>query len=721
MLRGMCRAGNVPIQVAHLMMVIVDSNGEKEVGRLRAWRTDKLVNEDSEDLREVANGLISSVQIARSRIERGLMRADVAVMLEGRKTALKLWLPRPRVLRKRWLRELARFGTRAVELETEGGSVDAESGDDEESDEGARCAEIDEARVAEVWKRLAADQTLPPGWHQLHDKVTGFDFYYDEAANVTTWMRPTGLRRASDDVASPLDARELAAAWLLQQVMDEEVEAMLSARVDEAPILSSLLADIKACPLLDRAKWTLAVEQIVSKLPSLVQLAESVQTGRARLFSNEDDQQSPADLARDLGSRFHLTQAAAQPLFFLSFSSIARGNSSSVTTDSLERRFFVALQAFVSDMRHKVLAGDPSGGLVACVSSNQGGLESLPIVVRNVVTTGLPLLTLRLCRALRPRSERLRRIKAAVHAFPHRSLVTALSIGAFPSSRSFIQGLIDLIFKTKVKNGETVAQRLARANVGLEDAEIKAQLDDLGPALRDIVMKADDDELEQLDEIVAARAGVALDDDLRSRLRRAAIIETYRRSAERLVASYGDPEYTSFISTFYCALLEPIAAILVDRTVNAANLINRLFKMLRRAVEAASAPHLYTDYDRLLMIDADVADLASALVGAVKRIVLTDIERWIAVAIWVRRILDSFSLALVLPDLDFLKEKEVEGVGVQQDLDTLMSRWNDDDQRLSSLGSIARADVPIISALIPRFKSGLISTWQVKRSDMLPT
>lgn len=698
MLRGACRLGNVPLEVAPLLVVELN---EKV---LTAWRADCVESSDDASAKQRANskdeacGEITGVKIAKNRLERGLMRADCTVDVSGRK--IKLWLPRPRALRALWLSR----------LRTQVDVDESSTGDDEDAVE-----EVDTtSRVAAVWKRLDAEKNLPPGWEALVDQHTGNDYYFDQAARETTWTRP---QVAVKEQVSSLSAHDLALAWLLQQTVSAEVDALAAGTAGEAPVLASLVEDVKECPLVAREGWASAVDGFASTLPKLIECTERVRTGRAIALEENEDQNSPT---LERGGRFHVSQAAAQPLFFLSQRLLIR---QSQPTGSLEDKLSVALRAFVADMRSAGARGEVTGGLLPALTAAGSGVASLPDAPRRAVEAALPILVLRLCRATRPRSERCRRIKAGLDALPRATLVGALRVGAFPSSPSFVQGLVDLGVRAKIRNGETLAQRLARANLGLDDPQFKTRFDALPPPLRAHIDKADDEALENIDVDLARKAGVPkLDDATTANLKRAASLEAYRRAAERLVAAYGDQAYVDLVSTLYPALFEPLAAILVHKRVKAADALDSIFDLLANAVKrASSARHLYTDYDRLICVDADLRALADTLVDTAKRAVCTDLGKWSAVLAWAFNLAQSCSLDLAsvssqLPhyeddDADDEHKLTSDAPALQADLDFLVKSWNDTDQDIGALAFVTKDQLPALATRLPAFTAHLREQW----------
>jgi len=179
------------------------------------------------------------------------------------------------------------------------------------------------------------------------------------------------------------------------------------------------------------------------------------------------------------------------------------------------------------------------------------------------------------------------------------------------------------------------------------------------------------------------------------------------------------------VSSLYPALLEPVTQLLDDTRTEAANLVAAVVATLERAVKASDASvvvagkddkvSVFSSNDRFLMVHADLRRLADKTLAFLHKAVAKDKKRdhkWSRGAKWIRRVLASLSLDLVLPPPDS---------SLQADLDTLLDKWQARDQDLGALAFLTDDDLPALAALIPAFTDDLRRQWRTRRAELLRT
>jgi len=715
-LRSLCRVGNVPLEVAPSLVV------ELDLPTVRAWRADWAPETDEDcalQQREAGGklefaGILRKTTVASGRLQRGLMRADATLFVGERQ--VKVWLPRPKSLRVIWIQALSVGDTPSSSKVVVVQDDDDDDEFDEEEDDarGACDADVEAARA----RFRSEERSLPEGWAQLRDAVTGNDFYVDLETNRSTWVRPrrSTLNGAATEEAARKAGERLAVAWLLQRAVAAEVEAFLGKELIEAPILRSLVDEAKRCPLFEHdAAWPGVVDDAVATFPELLE-----KTAELRQYDNSYDDSSSSDASsccQQRGAKFHVAQAVAQPLFFLGLASW-RTLSASSDADLLEAKFATALRAMVDDLVLKKTS-DLAFSLALTTAKK---VDELPEKPRRVVEAALPLAALRLARAAsRPRSESRRRLAAVLEATPTQTVVAAIRVGAFPTSPSVSRGLVDLFVKKQLANGftETIAQKVVRASLGIDDKELKRLFQDVPPALREQIRgQPDSKALENLADDLEAKAGVRLDAPLKAAVERAANLEGYRRRAERVVAAYGEASYVDLVSNLYPALLEPVSRLLDDTKSSAADVLAAFVATVDRAVKAADVDKktvrdLFSNDDRFSMVYADLRRLADKTLKWLHRAAATKDthRRWAKAAEWFRKLLATFSLDLALPP-------SKDNHHIHADLATLLEKWQTKDQDLGALASLTDADLPALAALLPAFTDDLRRQWQIRRAEM---
>ena len=194
LLTSMMHLGRWPLEVAPTVCVqLFDKR------RIRCWRADKVEGLAPRPDGEIeADGVITSVKIEKSRVDRAYSVSDVTLTVNG--TQLKLWLPRRSCLRRRW---------------------EAALRNDIFSRSKKRLAI--EQRVAAAAEAFATGGP-PPGHTRHRDAETGRDYDVNNATGATTWV-------AGEVIATqPPSSNALALAWLLQRALGDEVDAVFSAR-----------------------------------------------------------------------------------------------------------------------------------------------------------------------------------------------------------------------------------------------------------------------------------------------------------------------------------------------------------------------------------------------------------------------------------------------------------------------------------------------------------
>lgn len=506
-LASMMQIGGWPLELAPYCCVTLSHDGD----RLECWRAavapegrDPQCGDNVE-----AAGTIESATMLASRLERGFSRADCVLDVGGAK--LKLWLPRRAPVRRLWERALRRFEKDAV-------------------------SEVETAAAASPWLEdvaaALADRALPPGWSSHVDRGSGSEYYFCEETRETTWARPSAPGARGACAPSAPARASLGTAWLLQRALGDEVDAFFRGDRREAPLVDGLLEEVKRCPLVPSNAWASVLDDLGRLVPALLRKAEALDVDARRATCETPRAERDA--------RFHLLQAAAQPLFYLSGGGGGGGDAGDGGA-SYEDRVRTACRAAADSLR------DGTVDLVDAFGAAETAGD-LPVQVRAVLDAAKPLVLLRLGRALRPRTDRLRAARRSHETFPRRSIVAALRVGAFPSSPSFVRGLVELLVKRKLtrSGAETIAQSLARARLGLygDDAYPSAE-DLLCPAHARIIQECDDDELAHAGDVVAAyeemERGAVLGFGARAAVDRRAAAEAYRRRGEALVAAYVTP------------------------------------------------------------------------------------------------------------------------------------------------------------------------------------
>ena len=650
--------GGWPLELAPYCCVqLTPPPPKKRAWTLAVWRVNKAPaglrpTPGADDAVEI-EGEVVAASVYAARYERGLYRADAEITVEGGAgdTPFKLWFPREAALRARWEAALAMFGAAAP----------------------ADAPPPPPYWIEDVARKLAED-ALPAGWSCFRDPSSGSDYFASDDGEAT-WTRPL-----TEDVGAaakaPPPATSLAVAWLLQKALGDEVDAMLDEASDDAakdadaPVLRGLLGALKRCPLVASDDWPKVVDDLCAQMPKLLAKAEALEAGPGG-----------AGLPEERGARYHLLQGAAQPLFYLSAGERAGADAG----DSYEAR----LQA-----RCRGAAGELAPDVVFDAITASPDASDLPDVLRCVLDAAKPLVVLRLGRKLRPRTERLRAARGAFDAFPRRTVVAALRVGAFPSSPSFVQGLVELMVKTKLTRSvygsytETIAQSSVRASLGLDDLK---PCEGLASDTAAKVAGATDAALETL--------AATCEEHERDAVERACALEGYRRKAEALVAAYGDEDYVDLVCTLHPALFEPVAQILTDASVRAADAVEDLLTNWGAALDDATDDYV-TALDRVILLEQRISKMLDAALGLVHRAARRDRGRWDDSVKWILGLVHAFQL-----DLD----ADVDDCA--DDLAALERAHGACEGDLSLLGAV---DCPGLRAKLPGFVAELRASWSAR-------